>query len=168
MPMSISLMVKNWRRAAVAHVGAGDEVDATADAAAVDGGQHRLAAALQAGEGVLQVQDEAAQLFAHAGLAVVGNLLAQAHHHLQVDARREVPAFGLQHGHAGLGRGVHPVEGLADVLPHGGVHGVGLCRGGSGARWQCGLPGDAQGFKSGHGAPDFKPFWPPPSLMDGT
>ena len=87
MPMSI-LMVKLASLAAVAHVGAGDEVDAATDAATVDGGEHGLAAALQAGEGVLQVEDEAAQLFAHAAFAVVGDVGAQAHHHLQIDTGR--------------------------------------------------------------------------------
>jgi hypothetical protein len=74
--------------AAVAHVGAGDQVNAAADAAAMDGGQHGLAAALQAGEGVLHVEDDAAQLFAHAASQSSAIWLAQAHHHLQVDARR--------------------------------------------------------------------------------
>ena len=58
-----------------------------------NGGEHGLAAALQAGQGVLQVEDKAAQLFAHAAVAVVGNLRGQAHHQLQVDTGAEQFAF---------------------------------------------------------------------------
>ena len=133
--------------AGVAHVGAGDEVDAAAYAAAVDGGQHGLAAALQAGQRVLHVQDHAAQRLARAAVAVVLDLRAYAHHHLQVDARTEQLALALQHGHSGLGCAIHPLKGLADFLPHGGVHGVGLVGAVQAHGGDVGVQRDAEGFK---------------------
>jgi hypothetical protein len=94
-------------------------------------------------------------------LAICG---PEAHHQLQVDARREIPAFTLQHGDAGFGRGIHPGEGLADLLPHGGVHGVGLLGAIQAHRGDVIFQGDDQGFKRGCGIHDFKPFLPFPSV----
>ena len=48
-------------RAILAHI---VDVDAAADAGAMHGGQHRFAAALDGRQGVLQLEDQAAQLFA--------------------------------------------------------------------------------------------------------
>jgi hypothetical protein len=76
----------------------------------------------------------------------------EAHHHLQVDTGGEVLALGLQHGHAGLGRGVHPVKGLADFLPHGGVHGVGLVRAVQADGGDVVLQRDGKGLKGRHGS----------------
>jgi hypothetical protein len=76
-------------RRAVAHVGAADQINPATDARAMHGRQHRLAAALQAGQRILQIENHAAQVFARAAVALVAHLRAYAHHHLQVDAGGE-------------------------------------------------------------------------------
>ena len=48
--------------------------------------------------------------------------------HGEVDAGAEIPAFAAEDGDARCRRGIDPLGGLADFLPHGGVHGVGLVR----------------------------------------
>jgi hypothetical protein len=134
----------------IAHVGAADQVDAAADAGAVHGGQHRLAAALQAGQRVLQVEDEAAQLLARAAVAVVVQRRHQLAEHLQVDAGGEVPALAFEHHHPNRRRLVQRGEGAPQLVPHGQVHRIGLvgpvhADGGDGA-----VGGHGEGFV-GHG-----------------
>ena len=145
--------------AAVTHVGTGHQINAATNTGAVDGGQHRLAAALQAGEGVLHVQNDAAQRLAGAGIAVVLDLRAQAHHHLQVDAGTEQFSFTLQNCHAGLWLRVHPLKGFADFLPHGGVHRVGFFGAVQTHRGDVVFQCDGQGFIF-HDDSRFIYFWP--------
>ena len=60
----------------IAHVAAGDEIDAAADAGAMDRGDDRLAAAFDAAQRVLQVEDRPAQLFPGTAVAIVPDLAA--------------------------------------------------------------------------------------------
>src|SRR6185369_5007093 len=82
----------------IAHVAAGDEVERAADAGALDGGEHRFAAALNGGETVLQVEDQAAQGFAAAGAVRAGDALLDAAQHGEVDAGAEVAAGAAEDG----------------------------------------------------------------------
>ena len=112
----------------IAHVAAGDEVERAADAGALDGGDDRLAAALEAAQAVLQVEDQPAQGFAAARPVGMGDALLDAAHHGEIDAGAEIPAFAAEDGDADRGGCVDPREGLADFLPHRVVHRVRLVR----------------------------------------
>ena len=138
-------------RGAVAHVGAGDQVHAAADAGAVDGGEHRLAAAFDAGERVLQVEDQVAQVLARARLAGVLHQRQDAHHHLQVDAGAEVGARAVHHRDARGRRAVDPLHRGADVLPHLHVQRVGLVGPVQRHHRDLAVEADAQGVELGQG-----------------
>ena len=64
-----------------------------------------------------------------------------------VHKRYEAVAPALQHGHARFGCAVHPLKGLADFLPHGGVHGVGLVGAVQAHGGDVRVQRDAEGFK---------------------
>jgi hypothetical protein len=66
----------------------------------VDRRQHRLAAALDACERILQVEDQAAQLLPHPAVALIGDLLAYAAEQFEVDAGGEAGPGAAQHGDA--------------------------------------------------------------------
>ncbi len=112
----------------VAHVAAGDEIEAAAHTGSVDGGNDRLAAAFEAVQAVLQVEDQAAQGLAAARPVWMGNALLDTGQHAEVDAGAEIPAGAAQDGDTGLWCGIQPVAGLADFLPHGIVEGVRFVR----------------------------------------
>ena len=99
--------------AAVAQVAGADQIDAAADAGALDGRQHRHARPLQTAQALLQLQDRAAQVCAappELGVGVgIGDGAAE---HRQVHAGAEVPARGGEHQGPHLTAGVE----LADDL----------------------------------------------------
>jgi len=118
-PSSISLTTK------LAHVGGAGQIDAGADTGAVDRREHRLAAGFQAGDDVLQIQYDAAQLFAlMRGAAAAG--VRELRQHRQIDARVEVSAGAVQDDDSGLRRLVELAEHIPNIIPHLPVHRVRL------------------------------------------
>src|SRR5690606_27857466 len=111
----------------VAHVAGGDHVDGAADAVALDGGQHRLAAPVDGVEGGLQGEDLAADVL---GLAtdVAAAVVSRPGQHLQVDPGGEVLAGPADDHHANFAGLVDPFEDVHDLRPEIGVHGVDLLR----------------------------------------
>ena len=110
---------------AIAHVGGAGQIDAGADTGAVDRREHRLAAGFQAGDDVLQIQYDAAQLFALMRGAAVASV-RDLRQHRQIDAGVEMLAGAAQNDDAGLRHVVKLAEHVADIVPHLPVHGVRL------------------------------------------
>src|SRR5690606_6340650 len=98
----------------VAHVAGGDQIDGAAQAVALDGRQHRLAAAVDGVEGRLQLEDLAAQ-----GLGAAADVLAHQRgglgQQVEVDAGGKVLTGTAEHHHTDLIRAVDPFKDVDDL-----------------------------------------------------
>ena len=115
----VDLLERELRaRGGVAQVAGDGEVEAGADADALDRGEDGDTAALDGGEDVLEVEDQPAQRLARpAGVGAVGGHALDLAEHREVDARAEVlPGAGEDddpHARVGVERG----EGVAQLAP---------------------------------------------------
>lgn len=119
--MLISWMQKGVARG-VADAGGGHHVQRAADAAAVDGGDHRYPQFVQAAEGGLHAGQQVADGGAALGAGVIqGDGPAKG---LQCHAGAEMLAGAADHQGARLAAAVQLLQQLIELAPEGRVHGV--------------------------------------------
>ena len=135
------------------HVGRQRNIQPAANAGAMNGGNDRLAAMLDAADGALQTLDGQQQFFPLAGFAVILDLLLQADQHLQVNAGAEMLAIAGQDNGADFRRVACPVECLMKLTPQRVIHRIGAI---GAVQFQVGnlvFNGNGNRFKFQHDSP---------------